>query len=294
MTRPLRSRHLEPARTSQRARPDAGIDQHDQAGRRAARPPDPDFLDTFNRSLKGPQQVALIRRLLGPLKDHRCLFISAGPTRGALPFHLRAAGGRWSWAGTAAETIDDTADLLAEMVSHISAHRLPFRAQTFERVVVHHLHDLFLLGIGFRSEIFRVLMPGGTTVWTAPNGNRRVRLRSLLQRNDRADHATGSAPSRNGPERNGSSKNGRSVPGLSYQQLEGLAIECGLTPVARGGCARLFTELADALSADPGPVLRTLAVLDHLIPTGEGHDLAIAARRPLRTHSGFVRKRSGA
>lgn len=246
--------------------------RHARGGRRAS--PDPGPLEAFDRSLKAPQQLALILRLLGQVAEHRCLFLSARDEGdGALQFHLRAAGGCWTWASTRKNGIPPAAELLAETVSLVAPPRLPFADHSFDRVVAHDLPVRLLRSRAFRQETERTLVPGGITVWTAPNGNPWLpvnALRRLIGRFDAAPPAevvNGNSPA-------------SSRGGMTFREMEAMALEIGLSPIARGGCSRFFTEFIHWMERDPGSFLRSLAVLDHLIPGAAGYDLAVAARKP--------------
>lgn len=245
--------------------------RHARGGRRAS--PDPGPLEAFDRSLKAPQQLALILRLLGQVAEHRCLFISARDEGdGALQFHLRAAGGCWTWASTRKDGIPPAAELLGETVSLVAPPRLPFADHSFDRVVAHHLPARLFRSRAFRQEIKRTLVPGGITVWTAPNGNPLLPANALRRLIGRPG-ATSPGEAVNG--RRPSSSHG----GTTFREMEAMALEVGLAPIARGGCSRFFTEFIHRMEREPGSVLRGLAVLDHLIPGAAGYDLALAARK---------------
>jgi SAM-dependent methyltransferase len=228
-------------------------------GTRAA--PDPAPLESFERSLKSRQQLALLVRLLGTLGEHRCLLVSEGATGGALHFHLRAAGGCWTWAGTRAAFVPAAAELLGECVNLVSPEALPFENEAFDRVVVHHLHPELASSPSFGREIQRILVPGGITVWTAPNGHPRLPLNAFRGR------------------RNGASPPDRRA-GLRFREMEALAAGAGLAPLARGTCSRFFTELIHRSGARPGPLLKGVAVLDHILLGVAGYEVAISARKP--------------
>ncbi len=242
-----------------------------RGGRRAS--PDPTPLEAFDRSVKAPQQLALILRLLGQIGEHRCLFLSTGGGRGALEFHLRAAGGGWTWASTRTNGIPPAAELLGETVTLVAPPRLPFADHSFDRVVAHHLPAHLLRSPAFRRETQRTLVPGGITVWTAPNGNPWLPANALRRLTGRP----GAAP-REGVV-NGR-RSSSSYGGMTFREMEAMALDVGLAPIARGGCSRFFTEIIHWMEREPGPLLRGLAVLDHLIPGAAGYDLAVAARKP--------------
>lgn len=223
-------------------------------------------LDRFDRSLKRRQELALLRRLLRPLGDRRCLLVTGGDRGGALNFHLRAAGGRWKWAHTDEDRLWHIASILGEPVSHVSASDLPFRDGTFDRAVVmgalQSTEDPWKLV----SEISRVLRPRGTTVLTAPTPRRSLPLTMLdrsLGRNSRDDSRNGDA-----------------------FDLEAAAHAAGLVSERRGACCRFFTEAIEVAfdGSPPGPplhsVLKVVASLDYLIPWAPGHTVALVARKP--------------
>ncbi|MGH8325477.1 MAG: hypothetical protein ACRET2_01795, partial [Steroidobacteraceae bacterium] len=54
-------------------------------------------LQMYAKSLKKRQKVELLMRLLGRVREERCLLISGHDNNGAMNYHFRAAGGRWSW-----------------------------------------------------------------------------------------------------------------------------------------------------------------------------------------------------
>lgn len=255
--------------------------------------PDPTPLERFDRSLKQPQQLALLVRLLGQLGEHRCLLISQGRAGGALHFHLRAAGGHWSWASTDPRAAPEVQALLGESVSVVWPELLPFVDESFDRVVVHHLQTHLTHSQGFRREIHRILVPGGITVWTAPNGNPHLPVNLLRRTLGRGEgDSSGETTGKNGApapvRRNGPRPAARAphlgseddVPGLRFRQMATLATRSGLIPTARGGCSRFFSELLEWAGTGPGSVLRPLAILDHVIPGIAGYELAISARKP--------------
>jgi SAM-dependent methyltransferase len=258
----------------------------------------------YNKSLKKQQKVRLLIKMLGPLKDERCLLITNGDNNGAMNYHFRNAGGRWTWAEVEEEGIDDMAALLGEPVEHISPETFSFPDASFDRLIsidVHeHLNDVSALN----CEIARVAAPGGIAIVTTPNGNPLLPV-AILKR------LVGM-----GPE-----QYGHVVQGYRVKQLESMLQAVGLKPEQMGGYSRFFTELAELAinfgyvkvlsrlkkgqplsegTVAPGskeqlkavektyrmyaliyPFVRAFSALDALIPGRGGYAVAVAARKPL-------------
>ncbi len=250
-------------------------------------------LEAFDRSLRAPQHLTLLLRLLGPVTKERCLFLSYGDDGGALAFHLRLAGGTWRWATLTREGGEHTARLLGEGVQVVDPGTLPYCDATFHRVICVGVHDRISAPATLNREIARILVPGGQAVVSVPNGNPRLPMK-LLRRTRRG------------------------TPGepLVPRTLEASMSLAGLVPTASGGCSRFFTELLesfggptagppakarnghdhtaaneesgsppDARSAGREPrrrsrLLRAFASLDYLIPGGSGYVIAVGARKP--------------
>ena len=223
-------------------------------------------LEAFDRSLKAPQQLALFLRLLGPLKSKRCLFLSPGTAEGAMSFHLRAAGGSWTWGVTEPDPVPGMRTLLGEQVHLLAADALPFSDAGFERVLVTDVQHYLWQGGAVAREVSRVLAPGGRVVLAAPRRVPRFPFGVLQGRDGRArTFGSGTAPV---------------APQLSEDALVALAEAGGLIPVARGTCCRFFTQLVETWSPLTGGPGRLIAALDHLLPGNGGYELAIAARKP--------------
>jgi SAM-dependent methyltransferase len=273
-------------------------------GHRAPDGPPPSWqLEMFERSLKKRQKLALILRLLGRLGKERCLLVTSGDNTGALNFHLRAAGGRWTWAELEAERIREMARLLGEPVEHVAPDRLPFPDGSFDRIVTIDVHEHLAEVQPLNREIARVLAPAGTAVVTTPNGDPRLPV-AILKR------LLGMTPE----------VYGHRVQGYTTAELQAMVRAVGLVPERTGAYSRLFTEsielainfayvkllrgrgeegggdgIAPTSSGDLGevkgayrlyarvfPLLRAVAALDHLIPGKGGYAVAVAARKPAR------------
>lgn len=260
-------------------------------------------LELFEQSLKKRQKLEMLLRMMGPLDDERCLLLTCGDNPGALNYHFREGGGRWSWAEMEADRIAPIAALLGEPVHHATAQRLPFPDARFDRVVVIDVHEHLREVEPLNLEIARVLAPGGLALLTTPNGNPRLPLAM-------AKRLLGMSPK----------VYGHQVLGYTAEALEEMARAVGLVPEQRGAYSRFFTEgiellinfayvkvlprasggekphegeIAPSTAADLGrvggayrlyarlfPLLHAISRLDRILPGRGGYAVAVAARKP--------------
>ena len=272
--------------------------------------PDPDSrptpwqLQMFKKSLKKQQKVRVLLELLGPLSDKRCLLITNGDNNGALNYHFRAAGGRWTWAEMEKPSIAVLTAFLGETVHHASAEALPFADASFDSVVVVDVHEHLSDVRPFNSEIARIVAPGGLVVVSTPNGDESLPV-AVLKR------WVGMTPE----------VYGHVVQGFRMSELESMVVGMGLRPEGHGCYSRFFTELAELAinfgyvkvlsgrgrgpSVPEGtiapnteeqlrsvnkayrvysliyPFVRAFSALDALVTGEGGYALAIAARKPV-------------
>lgn len=260
-------------------------------------------LRMFRKTLKKQQKLALLLKQLGPLNDERCLLLTNGDNNGALNFHFREAGGRWTWGEFEETNVPELAQFLGETVHHVRLTSLPFPDGSFDRVVVIDVHEHVREVAPVNREIARVLAPGGLAIVTTPNGDTRLPV-AILKR------LVGMGPS----------KYGHIVQGYRAAELERMLSEVGLTPVSRGAYSRFFTELAELVinfgyvkilsrkrggpKVDEGviaptseeqlrsvakvyrayslvyPFVRTFSAFDVLVPGRGGYAVSVVARRP--------------
>jgi SAM-dependent methyltransferase len=185
-------------------------------------------LAMFDVSLKKRQKLAMLRDLLGPLEDQRCLLVTHGDNPGSLNHHLRAAGGAWSWAELEPDGIPVMEDLLGETVHAGTATELPFPDACFDRVVVVDAHEHMGDVAEFNLEIARVLAPNGVAIITTPGGDPRLPV-AVLKRWLGMDNA----------------RYGHVVQGYRAEELAAMMVDAGLEPVGEGAYSRFFTELAE-------------------------------------------------
>jgi SAM-dependent methyltransferase len=185
-------------------------------------------LEMFDFSLKKRQKLRMLQELLGPLSGERCLLVTHGDNPGSLNYHLRAGGGRWSWAELEPSGIPEMEALLGEPVLAGRLDALPFEEASFDRVVVVDVHEHVDDVVPLNQELARVLAPGGAMVVTTPGGNPRLPV-AVLKRWVGMD----------------TSAYGHVVQGFRAEELESMLRAVGLEPVARGAYSRFFTELAE-------------------------------------------------
>jgi SAM-dependent methyltransferase len=257
-------------------------------------------LEMFDVSLKKQQKLAMLVELLGPLTDQRCLLITHGDNPGSLNYHLRAEGGRWSWAEMDEDGIPQMEQLLREEVRAATPELLPFDDESFDRVVVvdvhEHLHDVRPLN----AEIARVLAPEAVAIVTTPSGDPRLPVSVLKRWIGMGNPAYGHV-----------------VQGYRTEELAKMLLDVGLKPVGHGLYSRFFTEIAELAinfgyvkvlgrrrSGAPAgeiaprteddlrsvnrtyriyrtvfPLIRTFSALDALVPGSRGYAVAVAAQK---------------
>lgn len=185
-------------------------------------------LQMYAKSLKKRQKVELLLRLLGPTAGKRCLLISGHDNNGAMNWHFRAAGGKWSWGQVYPQGIGEMSEFLGDPVSHVDINRFPYPDDAFDVVVVIDVHEHFADLSGINREIRRVLAPGGLAIITTPNGDTRLPV-ALLKR------VIGMGPA----------TYGHVVQGYRVRELQDMFRSVDMRPVANGGYSRFFTELAE-------------------------------------------------
>ena len=185
-------------------------------------------LQMYAKSLKKRQKVELLMRLLGPVTGKQCLLISGHDNNGAMNYHFRAAGGKWSWGQVYPQGIGEMAEFLGDPVAHVDINRFPFPDGVFDVVIVIDVHEHFADLSGINREIRRVLVPGGLGIITTPNGDTRLPV-ALLKR------VVGMGPA----------TYGHVVQGYRIRELEAMFRAVDMRPVGSGGYSRFFTELAE-------------------------------------------------
>jgi len=196
-------------------------------------PPAPDTrkpwqLRMFAVSLKKRQKLDCLKGLLRPPVEGDCLLVTCGDNNGALNYHLRDCGGRWTFVDLEPQNIAEMNQLLGQEVGFAEPGNLPYGDASFDTVVTIDCHEHLEDPAPLDREIARVLRPGGRAIVTVPNGNTR-KLATRLK------HVLGMDTKRYG----------HVVAGYDTPQLEEMARAAGLEPRARSSYSRLFTELVE-------------------------------------------------
>ena len=187
-------------------------------------------LQMFNRSLKKQLKLQALLGLMPPVTNQNCLLVTCGDNNGALNWHFREQGGRWTWGDTTGENLVEMSHLLGEPVLPVPATNFPFADGQFDCVVaidvLEHLSD----DQPFLAEMRRVLKVGGTAVVTVPNGDPHLLANRLKWRLGMT------------PEVYGHTRAGYTIAELS-QSVQ----QARLTPVGQGGYSRFFTEMMELI-----------------------------------------------
>ena len=113
-------------------------------------------LQMYHKSLKKRQKVDLLLKLMGPIKDERCLLISGHDNNGAMNYYFRAAGGTWSWGQVYEDGISEMSEFLGDPVAHTPIDRFPFADNAFDVLIMIDVHEHFSDLKALNSEIARV------------------------------------------------------------------------------------------------------------------------------------------
>jgi len=185
-------------------------------------------LQMYHKSLKKRQKVDLLLKLMGPIKNERCLLISGHDNNGAMNYYFRAAGGTWSWGQVYEDGISEMSEFLGDPVAHVPIERFPFADSAFDVLIIIDVHEHFSDLKALNAEIARVVAPGGLAIITTPNGDTRLPI-AVLKR------YVGM-----GPE-----IYGHVVQGYRVSELQQMMRSIDMKPVGWGGYSRFFTEFAE-------------------------------------------------
>ncbi len=142
-------------------------------------------LKMFSRSLKKKMKVAALLRHFPDLAGKKCLLVTCGDNNGAINYHLRERGGKWTWADFEAHGIAGMEELLGEKIVSLdkTSGSLPFADGVFDLVVSIDVHEHLADPQPVTSELARVTKAGGTVIVTTPNGNEKkiaVRIKNAI------------------------------------------------------------------------------------------------------------------
>ena len=259
-------------------------------------------LEMFRRSLKKQLKLEAMLALLGDVSGRSCLLVTCGDNNGALNWHFRAQGGRWTWGDTTGENLAEMSAFLGEEVLLVPEAAFPFADGRFDVVVSIDVLEHLVDDRPFLAELTRVLRPGGRALVTVPNGDPALLANRIKWR-------VGMTPEVYGHTR----------AGYTLAELHQAVAQTGLRPIAEGGYSRFFTEMMELLinfgyvfvlarkkkggapegQIAPGtagelkthglayrlyglafPVLRLVSKLDRLLPARNNNAVIVAAVRP--------------
>ncbi len=258
-------------------------------------------LEMFERSLKKRQKLAALLEQMPDVQGRSCLLVTCGDNNGALNWHFRAQGGRWTWGDVAGENLDELQQFLGEPIHRIPEGRFPFADGQFDCVVSIDVLEHLANDQGFLGELRRVLQPGGMAVVTVPNGDPRLLANRLKWR-------VGMRPAVYGHTR----------AGYTLSELQAAVARVDLRPMAGGGYSRFFTEAVELLinfsyvfvlsrrrgAMSPGsiaptsstalrahgaayrlhrlalPLLRLISSLDRFLPAAGNYAVIVVAAKP--------------
>lgn len=201
-----------------------------QSGPAEDRSEPPWQLKMFSKTLKKRQKLQLLLKQIGDTRGSRCLLITNGDNNGALNYHFRSHGGRWTWVELESENVAEMQDLLGEPVLRGASDELPVGAASFDVVVSIDVHEHLDQCAPFNRELYRVTKPGGAVVVTTPNGDRYKPVTVLKQLIGMTKE-----------------KYGHEVIGINIEQHRTMLKEIGLRPASSGSYSKFFTEMLELL-----------------------------------------------
>jgi SAM-dependent methyltransferase len=182
-------------------------------------------LRLFAKTLKKQQKLELLLRQLGDTRAKDCLLVTNGDNNGALNWHFRAHGGRWTWVENEPDHLAEMQELLGEPVRLGSAERIPAPDASFDVVVSIDVHEHLGDCAPFTRELARVARPGACVVVTTPNGDAWKPVTVLKQWLGMTKEVYG-----------------HKVIGYNARQHREMLRAAGLEPTAAGSYSRGFTE----------------------------------------------------
>ena len=186
-------------------------------------------LRMFNKTLKKQQRYQVLKQHLGPIADHEtCLLVTCGDNNGAMNHYLRELGGQWSFADLEDVCIDEIAELLGTEVKLGTEDHLPFADALFDRVITIDVHEHVDDPVGFNTEVYRVVKPGGQVIITVPNGDE-TKLAVKIK------HAVGMTTEAYGHTR----------VGIQPSELKTVMRDSQIEPTGESTFSRFFTEMLE-------------------------------------------------
>ena len=195
-------------------------------------PKQPWQLQMFRRSLKKQQKLKALQSVMGPVASKECLLITCGDNNGALNWHFKQGGGRWSWADAERDSVAQIQELTGDPVTLMDKHNpsLPFSDGYFDVVITNDVHEHVEDPEAVNRELARLVKPGGTVIVTTPRGDER-KLAARLK------HRVGM----------GLAEYGHVVAGYDIPFHERQLKAVGLKPYTHTSYSFFFTELVELM-----------------------------------------------
>ena len=187
-------------------------------------------LRLFRKSLKKQQKLNALQGLIGDNQEKDCLLITCGGNNGAMNWHIKNIGGKWSWADAEHDSISHISEVTGDEVSEMDKDNpsLPFADNSFDIVVTIDVHEHLSNPGLVNHELARLVKPGGRVIVTTPNGDEK-KLATRIKK------SIGMQPE----------DYGHYVVGYDVPQLEEQLKQVDLTPYRNTSYSRFFTEMLE-------------------------------------------------
>jgi 2-polyprenyl-3-methyl-5-hydroxy-6-metoxy-1,4-benzoquinol methylase len=262
-------------------------------------------LQIAEKSLKKQEKIRAIRDFIDPLSGKTCLEV--GCDKGVLSYHLRQWGGNWTSVDADEENIRITQELVKDNVVYTDGKYLDFEDVHFDYVIaidfLEHIHT----DQEFIHEMYRVLKDDGTLYITVPHTEKGLILNHVRR-------WLGFKPEDYGHVREGYSlkelqekldKAGFQIQkATSFSRFFSEGIELGINfgyffllsrKKHRGGIkGGISPESGDDVARHTKslklysliyPLVKTIALLDKLIPFTQGYILMLSAKKKNNTYA---------
>ncbi len=251
------------------------------------------------KSLKKQEKIRAIRDFIEPLDGKTCLEV--GCDKGVLSYHLRKWGGKWTSVDADEENLRITKELVKENVAYTDGRTLDFPGQHFDCIIAIDFLEHIETDQEFIHEMHRTLKDDGTLYITVPHTGKGLILNDVRK-------WLGFNPEDYGHVREGYSLHdlqekldtgGFTVTAsITFSRFFSEAIELGINfgyffllnrKKHRGGIkGGISPESGDDVSRHAKslklysfiyPVVKTIALLDKLIPFTQGYIVMLSAKK---------------